>query len=135
MHQRQNFRRQHNRGGYRGNYKNENYEGGRSRSRERSHSDNFKRNNRSSSNSRLRSGSRVSTNRDKIRCHECREYGHFAKHCPTTDREEREIEQRQQMFNLDEEQTSLKSLATDTYDSLNHVSSLEEVRSEQPCRT
>ena len=34
------------------------------------------------------------------------------------------------MFNLDEEQTSLKTLATDTHDSLNHGSSLEEVRSE-----
>ena len=45
-------------------------------------------------------------------------------------REEREAEQIQQMFNLDEEHTALKTLATDTYDSLNHVSSLEEVRSE-----
>ena len=34
------------------------------------------------------------------------------------------------MFNLDQEQTALKTLATDTYDILNHVSSLEEVRSE-----
>ena len=44
-------------------------------------------------------------------------------------REERETEQIQQMFNLDEELTLLKALATDTYDSLNCVSSLEEVRS------
>ena len=35
MYQNQNFRRQNNRGGYRGNYRNENYERGRSRSRER----------------------------------------------------------------------------------------------------
>ena len=34
------------------------------------------------------------------------------------------------MFNLDEEQTSLKMLATDAYDSLNSVGSLEEVKSE-----
>ena len=34
------------------------------------------------------------------------------------------------MFNLDEEQTSLKMLVTDTYDSLNCVGSLEEVQSE-----
>ena len=33
--QNQNFRRQSNRGGYRGNYRNKNYERGRSRSRER----------------------------------------------------------------------------------------------------
>ena len=29
------------------------------------------------SNSRSRSGSRASTNRDRIRCFECREYDHF----------------------------------------------------------
>ena len=33
-------------------------------------------------------------------------------------KEEKEIEQIQQMFSLDEEQTSLKALATDTYDKL-----------------
>ena len=33
---------------------------------------------RSSSNDRSRSGSRVSTNRDTIRCYACREYDHFA---------------------------------------------------------
>ena len=35
------------------------------------------------------------------------------------------------MFNLDEEQTSLEILAKDTYDSLSHVGSLEEIKSEQ----
>ena len=30
----------------------------------------------------------------------------------------------QQMYNMDEEQTSLKSLATDTFDSLSQVSSI-----------
>ena len=35
--------------------------------------------------------------------------------------EDREIEQIQQMFNLDEEQTSLKALATDMYDNLNKI--------------
>ena len=59
-----------------------------------------------------------------------REYDHFAKDCPTMTQEERETEQMQEMFNLDEEQTPLKTLATDTYDSLNHVNSLEEVRPE-----
>ena len=43
---------------------------------------------------------------------------------------EKETDQIQQMFNLDGEQTSLKALATDTYDSLNHVGSLEGIKSE-----
>ena len=30
------------------------------------------------------SGSRASTNRDRIRWYNCREYGHFAKDCPTS---------------------------------------------------
>ena len=42
----------------------------------------------------------------------------FAKDCPAS-REERELEQLQQMHNLDGEQTSLKSLTTDTHDNLN----------------
>ena len=91
---------------------------------------NFRRNDSNSSNSRSRSGSRVSTNKDGIRCYKCRKYDHFAKHCPTTSGEERDTEQIQQMFNLDEEQTSSKALAINTYDSLNCVNSLEEVRSE-----
>ena len=65
--------------------------------------------------------------RDRIRCYKCREYDHFAKDCPTSS-EEREIEQTQQMFNLDEEQTSLKGLVTDTYDSLNKINSIENMR-------
>ena len=44
------------------------------------------------------------------------------KDCPTS-KDEREIEQLQQLFNLDERQTLLKSLATDTYDSLNKINS------------
>ena len=42
------------------------------------------------------------------------------KDCPTA-KEERQIRYKK-MFNLDEEQTSLKTLATDTYYSLNWVS-------------
>ena len=53
----------------------------------------------------------MSTNRDRVRCYKCREYGLYTKDCPTT-KEEREIEQIQQMFNLDEEQKSLKTIAT-----------------------
>ena len=54
---------------------------------------------------------------------------HFSKDFPTT-REEREIEQIQQMFNLDEEQMSFRTLATnDAYDNFSLTSSLEEVSS------
>ena len=126
----QNFGRQNSRGEYSGNYRNEDYsrERCRSRSRQRSFSMNIKsrRNDRSMSNSRSRSGSRASTNRDRIRCYKCREYDHSVKDGPTS-KEEREIEQIQQMFNLDE-QTSLKVLAIDTYDSLNIINSLENIR-------
>ena len=55
------------------------------------------------SNSRSRSGSRASTNRDRIRCYNCREYDHFARDCPTS-KEERALEQLQQMLNLEEEE-------------------------------
>ena len=60
-------------GGYRGNYRNDNYKRGRSRSRERSNSGNFGRNDRSNSNSRSMLGSGVSIKRDRIRCYNCRE--------------------------------------------------------------
>ena len=61
---------------------------------------------RSTSNSRSRSGSRASMNRDRIHCYKCREYDHFARDCPTS-REEKEVEQLQQMLNLGDEQTSV----------------------------
>ena len=62
---------------------------------------------RSSSNSRLRSGSQASTNRDWIRCYNCREYDYFARDCPNS-KQERDFEQLQQMLNLEaEEQTHL----------------------------
>ena len=76
----QNYRGQNFRGGYRGNFRDDNLGRGRRRSRERQYSDNFKRNERSSS--RSRSDSRVSTNRDRIQCFKCMEYNHFAKDCP-----------------------------------------------------
>ena len=56
----------------------------------------------------MRSGSRASTNRDRKRCYNCREYDHFTRDCPTS-REEREIEQLQQMLNLEEDQTPLST--------------------------
>ena len=40
------------------------------------------------SNSRSRSDSRANTNRDRIRCYNCREYDHFTRDCPIS-REER----------------------------------------------
>ena len=46
--------------------------------------DNNRKKDRSSSNRRWRSGSRASTNRDRIRCYKGREYDHFPKDCPTT---------------------------------------------------
>ena len=39
---------------------------------------------RNISNSRSRSGSGATTNRDRIRCFECREYSHFARDCDNT---------------------------------------------------
>ena len=86
-------------------------------------------NDRSISNSRSRSGSRVSTNRNRIRCYKCGEYDHFTKDCPTS-KKERDIEDIQQMFNLNEEQTSLNALTTDTYDNRNKINSLENIRQE-----
>ena len=42
-------------------------------------------------------------NRDRIHCYKCREYDHFTRDCPTS-REEKEIEQLQQMLILGNEQ-------------------------------
>ena len=70
---------------------------------------------------------RASTNRDRIRCYECREYDHFTKECPTS-REEKEIEQPQQMLNLEDEQTSLKSLVTNAQGNFSMANSEENLR-------
>ena len=69
----------------------------------------------------------ANTNRDRIRCYKCREYDHFAKNCHTS-REDKEIEQLQQMLNLGHEQTPLKSLVTDTQDNLSRANSEENLR-------
>ena len=61
----------------------------------------------------MRSGSRASTNRDRIRCFECREYDHFARECQSR-QASREEEQIQQMFNMDEDQTILQTPLMDT---------------------
>ena len=67
----------------------------------------------SSSNDRSRSGSRASTNRDKIRCYVCREYDHFVRNCPNY-REERDLEQLQHMLNMEEQDH--RSLSTHSSD-------------------
>ena len=87
------------------------YNRNRSRSYERQSRN--RRNNRSISNSRSRSVSRPSTNRDRIRCFECREYDHFARECPTR-QASRETEQIQQIFNMDKDQTILQTPLMDT---------------------
>ena len=97
------YRRQNSRGEYR-NDRHDGYNRSRNRSRERPFSGNYSGDrDKSSSNSRLRSGSRAGTNRDRIRCFNCREYDHFARDCPTS-REERDLEQLQQTLNLEEEE-------------------------------
>ena len=63
---------------YRGsNYSSQDYDSNRSRPLDRQ--DRSRRRDRSASNGSSRSGSRVSMNRDRIRCFECREYNHFVR--------------------------------------------------------
>ena len=62
-------------------------------------------------------------NRDRIHCYKFREYDHFARDCPTS-REEKEIEQLQQMLNLGNEQL-ITPLASDMQAELSTVSSEE----------
>ena len=66
-------------------------------------------------------------NKDRIRCYKCREYDHFTRDCPTS-REEKEIEQLQQMLNLGDEQTSPKSLLTNMQDNFSRASSEDNLR-------
>ena len=64
---------------------------------------------------------------DRIRSYKCREYDYFTKDCPTS-REEKEIEQLQQMLDLDDEQTSLTSLVANTQDNFSRVNSEENLK-------
>ena len=73
---------------------------------------------RSSSNDRYRSGSRASTNRDRIRCYTCREYDHFARDCPNS-REEKDLEQLQHMLNMEEQDHRVESSDEDYRSPLN----------------
>ena len=121
---RQNYQGSRSRGNFRGNnrqdsrerYRNERYGNhnnrNRNRSGERTFVGNYRRD-RISSNDRSRSGSRASTNRDRIRCYVCREYDHFARDCPNS-REERDLEQLQHMLNMEEQDS--RSLSTHSSD-------------------
>ena len=127
---RQNYRGNRFRGNFRGygsqnnreNYRNEGYGSknrDRNRSRERIITRSYgNRRDRSSSNDRSRSGSRASTNRDRIRCYVCREYDHLARDCPNS-REERDLEQLQHMLNMDEQDCRVESSDEDYRSPLN----------------
>ena len=75
-------RQNYNRNGFMGNFRNQSYERNRSRTYDRQTRCNSRRDNRSISNSRLRSGSRASTNRDRITCFECSRVWPFCKRLP-----------------------------------------------------
>ena len=104
------------------NYRNERYSSNnrdRNRSRERIHTRNYDNNrDRSSGNNRSRSGSRASTNRDRIRCYACRENDHFVRDCPNY-REERNLEQLQHMLNMEEQNHRVESSGEDYRSPLN----------------
>ena len=75
----QRYRTQNNSNRWR-NFRNQNYDRNRSRSYERQNRD--RRDDRGISNSRSISGSRGTTNRDKIRCFKCKEYEYLVRGCP-----------------------------------------------------
>ena len=86
---RQNFGRSNSRDKGRQNFRRNYDNNDRSRSRERSPTPRRYTNRgynspSTNSGSRGRSNSRVTTNRDRIRCCRCREYDHFANECPNT---------------------------------------------------
>ena len=112
------YSRQSNRGNY-GNESYNDYNKDMNRSRERTFTRNYGSNkDRSSSNSRSRSGSRANTNRDRIKCYKCREYDHFVRDCPNS-REERDLDQFQQMLNMEEQNHRIESSDDDYRSPLN----------------
>ena len=60
--------------------------------------------------SKSRSNSRVSTNRDRLRCYRCGEYNHFAQECPNMPMDE-------EMGHSDSEQAFLQMLTQDSLSS------------------
>ena len=112
------YSRQNNRGNY-GNERYNDYNRDRNRLRERTFTRNYSSNrDRSSSNSRSRSGSRANTNKDRIRCYKCRECDHFMRDCPNS-REERDLEQLQQILNMEEQNHRIESSDDDYRSTLN----------------
>ena len=109
------YGRQNSRGEYRDDRCND-HDRGRKRSSERTFARRHGSNrDSSSSNSRSRSGSTASTNKDRVRCYNCREYDHFARDCPSST-EERDLEQLQQMLNMEtEEQTHRQDSPIENY--------------------
>ena len=101
----QRYVRQINNNNRRGNFRNQNYNRNRSRPYKIPNKD--RRDGRSFNNCTIRSGSRATANRDRIRYFECREYDHFARDCLNT-QANREAEQIQQMFNMDKNKTILQ---------------------------
>ena len=73
---------------------------------------------RSRSDSRSSSSSRVITNRDRIRCYRCREYNHFARECPIAMMEEEEPD------HSDTERATLQILTLDSPDEQNQIECL-----------
>ena len=61
-----------------------------------------------------------------VRCFKCGEYDHFADNCPNTDMD-KESEHIQQLYNLDENQTSLQILVPDAYEDLIRASSCKAI--------
>ena len=112
------YGRQNNKGNY-GNEMYNDYNRDIYRLRERTLTRNYSRNrDRSSRNSRLRSGSRANTNRDRIRCYKCRAYDHFTRHNPNS-REERDLEQLQQALIMEEQNHRIESSDDDYRSPLN----------------
>ena len=66
----------------------------------------------------------MTTDRDRIRSFECREYDHFARDCPTR-QASREGEQIKQMLNMDEDQTILQSPLMDTHQDKQTISPVD----------
>ena len=109
---------------FRRNFGNQSYDRGGSRSNDRQFRGNDRRNNRGVSNSRSRPSSRVNTNIDRIRFFKCQEYDHFTRDCPTM-QVDREVEQIQQMFNMEEEQTILQTPIIDTNNATQSTNTIE----------
>ena len=123
---RQNIGRSNNRDRGRQNFRRNYDNNDRSRSRERSPTPRRYTNrqyNNPSTNSefRSRSNSRLTTNRDRIRCFRCREYDHFANECPNTGIEDSDG------YELDSAALQLMATDTEIHDSYDITRFTEEI--------